>query len=463
MLMAEIRCRQAPRPPWSVALSAASRTVKFWKISISGLQTGLNVHATLSKLGEALQWDYIPQNGTMEESKLALKAACKSLNQCRKEAKENRQTFLDDKIEAAAKADDTTTEKLLKKLWHCEAQSACFTKLAYALKPAGNKGGVTKVELVIYGETVAFTEKQDVERETKQSNKRHFNAAVSTPFTVFPLSEVGTTETSFKTSHLPHGTAVKIPADTSPSGHHLGHYKLLVKTFEDKHAGPELKAATGEILQLMVDIMDLASNKGFILEWWTKVINAMLYKKPGIYLMNKLRIIHLFEADYNFIIGTIFGRRALYSGVDNKTLHPSQWAQPGRQCSDVVVMRELTIAVAKMMKTPLAGFENDASACYDRIVMNIVAAIFDRLGVSPGPLRLQEQTLLHVIHYLKTGFGISNTSYTSDSTSRIYGVGQGSKADPVTWAAVCSILFEAQDLLGTGLTFKTPDRTLTHQ
>jgi hypothetical protein len=213
----------------------------------------------------------------------------------------------------------------------------------------------------------------------------------------------------------------------------------------------------------MVDIMDLASNKGFILERWTRVINVMLYKKPGMYLMNKLRIIHLFEADYNFIIGTSFSQCALYSGVDNKTIHPSQWAQPGRQCSDVVVMRKLTIAVAKMTKTPLAGFENDASACYDRIVMNMVAAVFDRLGVPPGPRHLQEQTLLHVIHYLKTGFGISNTSYRSDSTSRIYGVGQGSKAGPVTWAAVSSILFEAQDLLSTRLTFKTPDRTLMHQ
>jgi hypothetical protein len=95
--------------------------------------------------------------------------------------------------------------------------------------------------------------------------------------------------------------------------------------------------------------------------------------------------------------------------------------------------------------------------------MKMVAAVFDQLGVPPGPLHLQEKTLLHVIHYLKTGFGISNTSYMSDSTSHIYGVGQGSKAGPVTWTAVSSILFEAQDLLGTGLTFKTPDRTLMHQ
>jgi hypothetical protein len=42
-------------------------------------------------------------------------------------------------------------------------------------------------------------------------------------------------------------------------------------------------------------------------------------------------------------------------------------------------------------------------------------------------------------------------------------VGQGTKAGPVTWAAVSSILFEAQDLLGTGLIFQNPERTLTHQ
>jgi hypothetical protein len=214
----------------------------------------------------------------------------------------------------------------------------------------------------------------------------------------------------------------------------------------------------------MVDIMDLASDKEFILDRWTKVINVMIYKKPGVYyLIHKLRVIQLFEVNYNFIIGTVFGQRAMYSGVDNDTLYKSQWAQPGRQCSDVVVMSELTLAVTKMTKTPLAGFENDALACYDRIVMNLISAIFDRMGVPRGPIRLQEQTLLQVIHYLKTGFGTAADSYyTSDSIHKIYGVGQGSKAGPVTWAAVTSLLFEAQDRLGVGLGFKNPSRNLSH-
>jgi hypothetical protein len=508
MLLAEIRCRRKPRPAWSSALAAASRTLKFWKTLVSGLKTNTNVTATLHQIGKFLKWDDIPADTQMEEAKAAQKEAFKGLSKCRKEAKELRKEFLDDRIEEAAKAEDTTSEKLLKKLRHREAQTACFNKLANALKPAGHRGGVTKVEITVDGKTIAYTEKKDVDREVKNRNRHHFNDPAGSPFTVFPLSEVGVTETNFQTSHLPDGREVRMPVgtfietetildllktplpgaihanissrislgdflgaikvwkertSTSPSGRHLGHYKLLVKAYESRTTTPEVKSAVSDILNLMVDMMDLASDKGFILKRWTKVVNVMIYKKPGVFLLEKLRVIHLFEADYNFIIGTIFGRRAMYSGVDNGTLHSSQWAQPGRQCADVIIMRELTLGVAKLTKTPMAGFENDASACYDRIVMNLVSAIFDRMGVPPGPLRLQEQTLKRVVHFLKTGFGLSTFSYTSDAIFRIYGVGQGSKAGPVSWAAVSSLLFEAQDILGTGLTLQNPARTITHK
>jgi hypothetical protein len=111
----------------------------------------------------------------------------------------------------------------------------------------------------------------------------------------------------------------------------------------------------------------------------------------------------------------------------------------------------------------LAGFKNDASACYNRIVMNLVGAVFQCTGVGNGPLRLQEQNLLRVRHYLKTGFGTStSSSYTSDALYRIYGVGQGSKARPITWAAISSLLFEAQDILGAGVSFRNPTHTLAH-
>ena len=70
---------------------------------------------------------------------------------------------MDDKIEAAAQAEHTTTEKMLKKMRHRKAQSACFNKLANALKPAaGHQGEVTKVKLKVDGQTFGYTETQDV-------------------------------------------------------------------------------------------------------------------------------------------------------------------------------------------------------------------------------------------------------------------------------------------------------------
>ena len=70
--------------------------------------------------------------------------------------------------------------------------------------------------------------------------------------------------------------AWKERTSTSPSGCHLGHYKVLAKTFRDQHASPKIRDAAGEILHLLVDILDLASEKGFIPDRWTIVVNVMI-------------------------------------------------------------------------------------------------------------------------------------------------------------------------------------------
>jgi hypothetical protein len=250
---------------------------------------------------------------------------------------------------------------------------------------------------------------------------------------------------------------------TSPLGRHLGHYKLLVNVFQDKFAKPELKEKAEVILRLFISLLNLASTQGFALDRWKSVVNVMIYKKPGVYLIDRLRVIHLLEADYNFVIGLLFGQRALYSGVENQTLlHPSQWSQLGRQCADVVVLQELTLGMGHMLKIELGGFENEAAACYDRLLMNVMGIAFERMGVPEGPLRLQEDVLLTVIHYLKTAFSITTHSYTSNAAFRIFGVGQGSNACPISWARVSSFLFQAQDLLDHGVKFNCPKRIIRH-
>jgi hypothetical protein len=50
----------------------------------------------------------------------------------------------------------------------------------------------------------------------------------------------------------------------------------------------------------------------------------MIYERPGVCLIDQLWVIHLVKADDNFVIGLLFGRGGLHSGVHNQTLHPSQ-------------------------------------------------------------------------------------------------------------------------------------------
>jgi hypothetical protein len=50
----------------------------------------------------------------------------------------------------------------------------------------------------------------------------------------------------------------------------------------------------------------------------------MIYKEPGNYKLEKLRVIHLFEADFNITVGILFGRRAMYHAQHHKLIHENQ-------------------------------------------------------------------------------------------------------------------------------------------
>jgi hypothetical protein len=213
LLHAEKTCRRKERPPWSEALHRASKAVRFWKTFISGTRNKTDVSEALSSISAVLEWDVIP-SPPLKEAKLELSQLQQDLKACRAHAAENRQTFLSTLVEAAALQNDISRGKALKRQLHVEAMKACYRKLRSALRPTGLRGGITKVEVKIDGKLVAYTEKADVYRECLNRNKQHFNQAAGTPWTIYPLSEVGTKATKFKVDKMPDGRAVRLPADT---------------------------------------------------------------------------------------------------------------------------------------------------------------------------------------------------------------------------------------------------------
>ncbi|KAI2489452.1 hypothetical protein MHU86_25143 [Fragilaria crotonensis] len=73
---------------------------------------------------------------------------------------------------------------------------------------------------------------------------------------------------------------------TSPSGRHLGHYKALVQD--------------STLLSCLTKFLNIALYHGISIPRWSNATNIFLEKDPGRPRINRLRIIHLFEADFNF-------------------------------------------------------------------------------------------------------------------------------------------------------------------
>ena len=189
----------------------------------------------------------------------------------------------------------------------------------------------------------------------------------------------------------------------------------------------------------------------------------MIHKLDGSFLINKLRVIHLFEADYNGTIGILFNRKVLYNAEKKGILNNNQWGcRPHQQAEDVLMLKELTYNLSSLTKTTLATFDNDATGCFNCVPCTMAMLASRQLGADTNICRMQADTLQNIQHQLRTAFGTSNKTYTSNDTTEIHGQGQGSRAGPPTWVFVSSLLLNCMTKHATGASFTCPYQQLTH-
>ena len=110
---------------------------------------------------------------------------------------------------------------------------------------------------------------------------------------------------------------------TSPSGRHLGHYRSLLPNLPvHSEATEELDAKRQDLVNMHHAVTDYALTHGYSYCRWKKVVNVMLEKEPGNPKIHRLRVIHLYEADYNLILGVKW-RELIHHCEDKHLLHPS--------------------------------------------------------------------------------------------------------------------------------------------
>jgi len=138
----------------------------------------------------------------------------------------------------------------------------------------------------------------------------------------------------------------KETTSTSPSGRHLGHYKVALTDTE---------ITRGYQLTLNIPI-----KHGFVARIWQNAVSVLFEKDPGSPKLSRLRIIHLFEADYNMFLKLIWGCRLVGHAEDHGQLGDDmQGSRKHRGTMDLLSKKLLSYDISRQYRLNMAIFDND--------------------------------------------------------------------------------------------------------
>jgi len=205
---------------------------------------------------------------------------------------------------------------------------------------------------------------------------------------------------------------------SSPSGCHMGHYKTMLECIHRKNS------SIPEIVILIAHMSLLTSSPLSRREYASQL---MLEKGKGQYFKN-LRIIQLCEADLNFVLHVIWGKRLMHHAL--RHLDKAQFAIPGQTFHNAVLNKLPFLDLSRQTFTPGLMLDYDAKAAFDRVISVIANAACQRLGL-PSIAGIFMHKLLHDMSFhVVTGYGRSTEIFcNSDNCDSVgQGVLQGSSS-----------------------------------
>jgi hypothetical protein len=89
----------------------------------------------------------------------------------------------------------------------------------------------------------------------------------------------------------------------------------------------------------------------------------MIEKILGNPRINKLRVIHLYKADYNLLLKIVCARRLVWNAQAHKKINNGQVrSRPGRNAIDVVIQKEMKYLYGRVTRTGMGTMDNDAKS-----------------------------------------------------------------------------------------------------
>ena len=522
-LTAEKDLPQFGEPSWSVELAQARKLVSLLTKQLSVLTIGLSSQdPSLQTQAQELHTS-LPSTKTECSQRLRqAKRDVHNLVQLSVERRDDEMKRKLQSLESSTLRADHVTAQHLRRIKKAEDIKNLFKKLKYVRNSAQRKG-VTRVEIPRdpqadpkkCNDWVQVDIPTDILDLLQKRNRAHFGQAFGSPFTIPPLSTQlgfdgsgtygqqileGTYDADglsenvqlliqyMKSTHERHQAPAssRITADelrsklkvwsesttTSPSGIHLGHYKALIARHSynsdanDDELTPEFIAQRDELnfkqqelFNLHLEMINYTIEKGYSYKRWQTIANTILFKDPDNVRLHRTRVIHIYEADFNLMLGVKW-RSAMHHAEDHRLLNDGQYGSRANRCAtDPVLIEELQCEISRATRKPVILTNYDATACYDRIIPNLGMLVSQKFGVEPTVTRANALTLEKAEYRVRTELGLAPTGYSHSESFPIYGTGQGSANSPAIWCFLSSTLFDCYDQVVHPAHYATPAET----
>jgi hypothetical protein len=260
---------------------------------------------------------------------------------------------------------------------------------------------------------------------------------------------------------------------TSPSGLHLGHHKYLIHEIDIPQKGSglndeaiealeELENHRKRMLEVQITLVNHAISRKHVFEHWKKVTKFMIFKEPGNTKIHRLRVIHLYEADLNLILGVKW-RALIHHGIDIHLFSPWQFGGLlGRDALTPVLLEDIQLEISCASNTTLCCTGFDVTSCYDCIIPSVASLAGRSFGQHQLLCFVHVRFLAEAQYLLKTKLGVSEEAFSHCTLHPIYGTGQGSSNGLSVWGMISIKLLNAHKSKAHGAAFMTGLVT-THQ
>jgi hypothetical protein len=235
-----------------------------------------------------------------------------------------------------------------------------------------------------------------------------------------------------------------------PSGLHMSHWKAACER--------------PCIARVHAFFMWAAFEMGFTYSRWEQSWHCMI-KKLKDPLLPKLRIVQLFEGDFNAGLKFLIGKKMMRY-MNDKNLHDPETfgSRSGKTAPEALTNLQLLFDHQRIWRQPISIIFNDAVGCYDRIIPTLCELAMRAKGCPKSIAQCHTLTQKGMIHRIRIATGISegiikfsldNMEVVVNKTltciqGRTGGIGQGGGAGPLAWIAVIDVMLAAFRQLNEG-------------